>query len=67
MRHDTYINMKKARGALVSAAMSLFSDRLIYKDEVTAFEERMVKLLEDYDEIIDDYMNSDIDLIKDDN
>jgi uncharacterized protein YutD len=59
--------MKTARGALVSAAMSLFSDRLTYGYEVTAFEERMVTLLKEYDKIIDDYRNSDIDLIKNDN
>lgn len=41
MKTNTYLEMKKARSALVSAGISLFRDKLVYGDNTTPFEEEL--------------------------
>jgi hypothetical protein len=64
MKNNAYLEMKKARSALVSAGMSLFNDKLTYGENTAPFEERIIALIKEYDKIIDDYANSDCALIK---
>lgn len=56
MCEETYLEMKKARAAILDVCMSLYRENTKDYDGSLDIEERMVSLLRVYDNIVGDYV-----------